>query len=69
LVKKLNGHYAYHGITSNFGAIARLYYEVPRVWRKALARRSQQRFSWKKMNRLLERFPPPPPHIVHPCGT
>jgi hypothetical protein len=69
LVKKLNGHYAYYGITSNFDAIARLFYEVPRVWRKALARRSQQRFSWSKMNRLLERFPLPSPRIVHQYGT
>ena len=69
LVKKLNGHYAYYGITSNFDAIARLFYEVPRIWRKALARRSQQRFSWSKMNRLLERFPLPSPRIVHQYGT
>ncbi len=69
LVKKLNGHYAYYGITSNFDAIARLFYEIPRVWRKALARRSQQRFSWPKMNRLLERFPLPAPRIVHQYGT
>ena len=69
LVKKLNGHYAYFGITSNMGALARLHYEVPRIWRKALARRSQQRFSWLKMNRLLKRFPLPPPHIVHQYGS
>lgn len=69
LVKKLNGHYAYYGITSNFDAMTRLYYEVPRVWRKALARRSQQRFSWAKMNRLLRRYPLPPPRIVHQYGT
>jgi hypothetical protein len=29
LVKKLQGHYAYYGITTNFDAIARLFYEVP----------------------------------------
>jgi RNA-directed DNA polymerase len=69
LVKKLNGHYAYYGITSNFDAIARLFYEIPRVWRKALARRSQQRLSWAKMNRLLERYPLPSPRIVHQYGT
>jgi hypothetical protein len=32
-------------------------------------RRSQKRFSWLKMNRLLERFPLPPPRIVHQYGT
>lgn len=69
LVKKLKGHYAYYGITSNYGAISRLYHEVPRVWRTALARRSQRGFSWLKMNRLLERLPLPPPRIVHQYGT
>jgi RNA-directed DNA polymerase len=69
LVKKLKGHYAYYGVTSNYGAISRLYHEVPRVWRTALARRSQRGFSWLKMNRLLKRFPLPPPHIVHQYGT
>jgi len=68
LVKKLNGHYAYYGITSNSDALARVHYEVPRIWRKALARRSQQRFSWPKMNRLLKRLPLPPPRIVHQYG-
>ena len=69
LVKKLNGHYAYFGITSNMASLARLHYEVPRIWRKALARRSQQRLSWPKMNRLLERLPLPPPRIVHQYGS
>jgi len=69
LVKKLKGHYAYYGITSNYGAISRLYHEIPRVWRTALARRSQRGFSWLKMNRLLKRFPLPPPRIVHQYGT
>ena len=69
LVKKLNGHYAYYGITSNIDALSRLYHEVPRVWRQALARRSQQRLSWAKMNRLLKRYPLPPPRIVHQYGT
>jgi RNA-directed DNA polymerase len=69
LVKKLKGHYAYYGITSNYGAISRFHHEIPRVWRTALARRSQRGFSWLKMNRLLERFPLPPPRIVHQYGT
>ena len=59
LVKKLNGHYAYYGITSNSDALARVCHEVSRIWRKALARRSQRGFSWPKMNRLLKRFPLP----------
>lgn len=48
---------------------ARVHYEVPRIWRKALARRSQQRLTWPKMNRLLKRYPLPRPRIVHQYGS
>jgi RNA-directed DNA polymerase len=69
LEKKLNGHYAYYGITGNSLAIARLFDAVKHVWRKALERRSQQRLPWRKMQKLLERFPLPAPRIVHKFGT
>lgn len=69
LVKKLKGHYAYFGITGNYDALARLVYEVQRAWRNALARRSQQSLPWAKMNRILKRFPLPPPRIIHRYGT
>lgn len=69
LTKKLNGHYAYYGITSNFDRIARFFDMAKQVWRKALARRSQQRLPWWKMQKLLERFPLPAPRIVHRYGT
>ena len=42
LKRKLNGHYAYYGITSNFDRVSRFFSMVIRVWRAALARRSQQ---------------------------
>jgi len=69
LTKKLNGHYAYYGITSNFDRIAQFFHMAEHVWRKALARRSQQRLPWVKMQKLLERFPLPAPRIVHQYGT
>jgi len=69
LTKKLKGHYAYYGITSNFDGIASFFYMAKRVWRTALARRSQQRMSWRKMQKVLERFPLPVPRIVHRYGT
>lgn len=66
LVRKLNGHYAYFGVRSNYIALARLVYEVKAIWRKWLSRRSQKGFlDWKTMHRLLERYPLPPPRIVH----
>ncbi len=65
LKRKLNGHYAYYGITSNFDRVSRFFSMVIRVWRAALARRSQQPMTWRKMRALLERYPLPPPRIVH----
>jgi group II intron reverse transcriptase/maturase len=65
LVKKLEGHYGYYGITGNFLALAKVFYAAERIWRRALARRSQQRLPWSKMKRILARFPLPKPRIVH----
>jgi RNA-directed DNA polymerase len=65
LTAKLNGHYAYFGVTSNFGRIDNFFDCVRFVWQAALARRSQRGFSWEKMRRLLRRFPLPTPRIVH----
>jgi RNA-directed DNA polymerase len=70
LAWKLNGHYAYFGVTSNFAALARLLYEVKRIWRKWLSRRSQRSFlNWKAMHALLKRQPLPQPRIVHRYAT
>lgn len=69
LTKKLKGHYAYYGITSNFPRISSFYYHACRAWHVALARRSQRRLSWATMVKLLERFPLPAPRIVHRYGT
>jgi hypothetical protein len=70
LVRKLNGHYAYYGVTSNYDALARLWHEVVLTWRKWLSRRSQKAYlSWAKMTRLLERYPLPAPRIVHRYTT
>ena len=69
LRRKLNGHYAYYGITPNFDGIARFSHAVVSVWWRALARRSQRRLPWWKMQKLLERFPLPAPRIVHRYGT
>jgi group II intron reverse transcriptase/maturase len=70
LARKLTGHYAYYGVTSNYDALARLHHEVKAIWRKWLSRRSQKAFiDWPAMHRLLERFPLPPPRIVHRYAT
>jgi hypothetical protein len=69
LTRKLNGHYAYYGITSNFDRISGFLFMARRVWRMALARRSQRRLPWRTMEKLLERFPLPAPRIAHRYGT
>lgn len=69
LARKLMGHYGYFGVTLNYPALRKLWHNVKAVWRKALARRSQQGFTWDKMHRLLRRYPLPLPRIVHRYGT
>ena len=67
LVAKLRGHYGYFGITANTRALNRFRECVRRTWRMWLSRRSRRvPISWEAMNRLLERYPLPPPRIAHP---
>ena len=70
LSRKLQGHYAYFGVTSNYDALSRLRDEVRNIWRKWLSRRSQRAAqNWTAMVALLKRFPLPPPRIVHRYAT
>jgi group II intron reverse transcriptase/maturase len=66
LVAKVRGHYNYFGITGNNRALGRFLYEVKRVWRKWLHRRSNRaRMTWERFNLLVRRYPLPWPHVVH----
>ena len=66
LVQKLRGHYAYYGITGNEHRLRRVRWEVIRLWRKWLNRRSQRRrMRWERFVRLLEHYPLPRVKIVH----
>ena len=66
LAQKLRGHYGYFGITGNSVWIAKFRYEVGRIWRKWLSRRSQRaRMNWETFNRLLKRYPLPSPIAIH----
>lgn len=70
LAAKLNGHYAYFGITLNYSAVQRFFNEVTAIWRRWLSRRSNSgRLDWERMRALMERFPLPRPRIVHRFGT
>jgi len=66
LTMKVRGHYGYFGITGNYKALERFRDKIKDVWRRWLRRRSSSRgrISFDTMNRLLERFPLPPPRIV-----
>lgn len=68
LSRKLAGHYAYFGITSNYRALQNVWHCVKAIWKKALARRSNIGLSWRKMHGLLRRYPLPEPRIFHQYG-
>lgn len=66
LNRKLQGHYAYYGVTGNARALARFLHEVGRTWRKWLGRRSQRAcMTWARFNRLLQHYPLVPVCVVH----
>ena len=63
---KLWGHYAYYGITGNARSLQTFRYQVARVWRYWLCRRSHKaRVPWDVFIRLLRKYPLPAPVVVH----
>ena len=66
LRQKLHGHFAYYGITGNSEALRRFRTEVASLWRKWLMRRKRRGYiPWTQFQRLLGRYPLPPPVPVH----
>jgi len=66
LVRMLRGHYGYFGITGNAHALSAFLYEVTQVWQKCLHRRTGRgAMPWPRFLRVLERYPLPPPIVVH----
>ena len=64
--RKLQGHYAYYGITGNSRALSRFRYEAERLWRKWLGRRSWSgRMTWERFDCLRDDYPLPPARAVH----
>ncbi|MHC4407090.1 MAG: group II intron reverse transcriptase/maturase [Planctomycetota bacterium] len=65
LTRKLQGHYAYYGITGNTRRIQQFRYEVERVWRKWLSRRSNRaHIPWDRFDLLREHYPLPAARIT-----
>ncbi len=68
LVRKLEGHYAYYGITGNGSSLNQARTEAVKLWYKWLRRRSRapDGLTWERMNRLLkETFVFPYARVVH----
>jgi RNA-directed DNA polymerase len=64
IARKLQGHYAYYGITGNSDALRRFLEAVKRNWYRALARRGSP-YDWKRFHRLLAHYVLPPIRVVH----
>ena len=60
LARVIRGHCAYYGLTGNGKRLEWFRYQVTRIWRTWLARRSRlRRLNWDRMNELLKRYPLP----------
>jgi group II intron reverse transcriptase/maturase len=65
LCQKVQGHYAYYGISGNIAALKRYRYSVEKIWIKWLRRRSQRhRLRRKSVQALLDRYCLPMPRII-----
>ncbi|HEY6321295.1 MAG TPA: RNA-directed DNA polymerase, partial [Thermoanaerobaculia bacterium] len=56
----VGGHYRYYGVPMNQPALRAFRFQVGRLWRRALSRRSQHgHIRWDRMQRLIARWLPP----------
>jgi len=66
LKAKLNGHYAYYGISLNFRSIAAFYSKVIKIWHKWLNRRGWKgKQNWKLFSNVMDSWLLPRPKIIH----
>ena len=66
LSQKLQGHFAYYGITGNSSALGRFRSAATEIWRHWLSRRRRGRaMPWDRLHRLLKRHPLPPAIAIH----
>jgi RNA-directed DNA polymerase len=66
LGQKLQGHYAYYGITGNSASLRGFQIAVKRTWHSWLSRRRRDgALTWDAFNVLLEHHRLPEPRIVH----
>ena len=66
LATKMQGHYAYYGVTGNMRQLQRYFYRVTRLWRKWLERRTRSHcLTWARFKAFLIPHPLPLPRITH----
>ena len=66
LKQKLQGHYAYYGITGNFPSLQEFLEGARKIWRKRLSRRRRDgEIPWSDFLRLERRYGLPKPRVVH----
>jgi group II intron reverse transcriptase/maturase len=66
MCQKLRGHFQYFGVICNYRKLESYYEYAKRTWRYWLSQRGERKYiSWKKYEKLLEKFPLPIPRIVH----
>ena len=65
----VDGHYRYYGVPGNGHALGCLRWELGRLWRRVLLRRSQKsRLTWSRMQAITRRhLPMPRIHHPHPA--
>jgi hypothetical protein len=62
----MRGHYGHYGITGNARRLDPYCEAAKRFWHKWLGPRSNRRdLSWARFLRILQRYPLPPPRVVH----
>jgi hypothetical protein len=66
LTQKLQGHYAYYGITGNFPSLQEFLEGARKIWRRWLSRRRRDvEIPWSDFLRLEQRYGLPRPQVVH----
>jgi group II intron reverse transcriptase/maturase len=66
--QKILGHYQYYGITGNARSLQNYLYQVTRIWKKWLCRRSwgNRKMNWERFAQMLkDKIPLPPIKIPH----
>ena len=70
LSAKLQGHYAYYGITGNMRQLQRYLQQTTRTWRNWLERRTRSKaLPWERFCAFLARHPLPRAKIIHRYTT